>query len=66
MMRKQKNLISCLFVLSLLLTACGGAGTAPAPSGQGAAAETVAGEAGAEESKGVFKPTIPAWCLITA
>ena len=58
-MRKLKNLISLPLILSLLLTACGGAGTAPAQSGEDAAAEAAAGEAGAEESEEVFKPVIP-------
>ena len=58
-MRKHKNLLSFLLIMSLLLTACGGAGTAPAQAGQDAAAEAAAGEAGAEESEEVFKPVIP-------
>ena len=58
-MRKLKNLISLPLILSLLLTACGGAGTAPAQSGEDAAAEAAAGEAGTEESEEVFKPVIP-------
>jgi hypothetical protein len=58
-MRKHKNLLSFLLIMSLLLTACGGAGTAPAQAGQDAAAEAAAGEAGSEESEEVFKPAIP-------
>ena len=58
-MRKHKNLLSFLLIMSLLLTACGGAGTAPAQAGQDAAAEAAAGEAGTEESEEVFKPVIP-------
>ena len=58
-MRKHKNLLSFLLIMSMLLTACGGAGTAPAQAGQDAAAEAAAGEAGTEESEEVFKPVIP-------
>jgi len=58
-MRKQIYLISFPLILALLLTACSGAGSAPAQSGQDAAAQAAAGEAGAEESEEVFKPVIP-------
>ena len=55
-MRKHKNLLFFPLIIVLLLTACGGAGTAPAQAGQDAAAEAAAGETDAEE---VFKPAIP-------
>ena len=64
-MRKLKKLISFPLILSLLLTACGGAGSAPAQTtgqdaaAQAAAGEAGAGEAGAGESEEVFKPAIP-------
>ena len=45
--------------MSLLLTACGGAGSAPAKTDQDAAADAAAGEAGADTSEEAFKPAIP-------
>ena len=52
-MRKQKNMISFFLIMSLLLTACGGAGSAPAQTDQAEA------EADAGESEKVFIPAIP-------
>ena len=54
MLRKQKKLISFLLIVSLLLTACGAAGSAPVQTGQDAAED-----AGAEKREEVFTPAIP-------
>jgi beta-fructofuranosidase len=54
MLRKQKKLISFLLIMSLLLTACGAAGSAPVQTGQ-----DVAEDAGAEKREEVFTPAIP-------
>ena len=52
-MRKQKNVLSIFLIMSLLLTACG-AGSAPAQTGQDAAAEVAA-----NESAELLIPAIP-------
>ena len=56
-MRKQKNLISFFLIMTLLLTACGSAGSAPAQTDQSAA--DAAAEADAGVSDEVFTPAIP-------